>query len=148
MPVFTLPQPTTGRWLGLNPWLHPLPIPAYVSLVFPAGNYEIHFDGQEARWRYLGPHFSTIGTREQRGNTLVPVGYKGEVCFAGGWVPGGMPIQPEHLGMRTADMSPDWKAADAKMRAGQQRAYAEMLDALQRNQVGRLLALMIKRRGI
>lgn len=129
---FSLPQATTGRWLGLNPWLHPLPIPVYVSLVFPAGNYEIAFNGVDAQWRYLGPHFSTIGTHKVQGNMIIPVGYKGEYCFAGDWVPGGIPLGPPL----------------PSLVAEQQATYGQMFDALQRKNIGRLLALMIKRRGL
>ncbi len=134
---FSLPKATTGHWLGLNPWMRPLPIPCFVTLAFPPGDYEIAFDGQEAKWRYLGPHFSTKGTYVNHTNPdgsgyATPVGFKGEYCFAGGWVPSGFAIG----------------AVVPSLVAEQQSMYAQMLDALKRNNTGRLLAVMIKRRGL
>lgn len=133
MAIFTLPVATTGRWLGLNPYMHPLPIPVYVSLVFPPGQYEIGFTGTETRWRYLGPHFSKPATGwERNGNTIAPVGAEGEYCFQGGWVPSGVAIG----------------ATPQRLIDEQARLYADMMRALQQNRIGSLLALMIKRRGL
>lgn len=129
---FMLPKTTTGRWFGLNPYLHPLPIPVHVVLDFPAGEYEVAFTGTETRWRYLGPHFSKVGTHEMRGNTMVPVGYEGEYCFAGGWVPSGIAVG----------------ATPKRLIEQQSRMFDDMAGALKQGRMRNLLGLMIKRRGL
>jgi hypothetical protein len=70
-------------------------IPVWRTLRFPDGRYELEAGSGQIRWRYLGPHFSTIGTYEQRGNTLVPVGYKGPWEFGGQWIGDGQLLRPD-----------------------------------------------------
>lgn len=104
MPTITLTRPLSVTRSRLVPLLGIPLIPVWRTLRFPDGQYEIEPGSGQIRWRYLGPHLSTIGTYEQRGNTLVPVGYKGPWEFGGQWLGDGVLLRPDaaEIGQRDA----------------------------------------------
>ncbi len=139
--TFTLPRPTTGYWLGLNPYMRPIPWPLYASRTFPDGQYELGFDGDTARWRYRGPHFSKEGRYEDQGNQIVPVGFEGPYCFIGHWMPGGISLRPSAVGLTE---SPEWLARQRAYAAREEALYREAADHVRNGRVGPLLRWMLK----
>ena len=51
--VLVLPRAVTSTWFGLNPWMKPLPIPTWRTFTFPAGRYEVAWQGVQVTWRLV-----------------------------------------------------------------------------------------------